>query len=174
MCICRIIFLTGASNNHNDSFPCFLSLSSFCTLHRFRRARSALSCYLPWFVPFPLPSFFPTLSILSALGGMGWRGESPILNVKRAPMYSKFHSWAFPNPWQPCCDHGVQEISDQGRRETPKINKRPGTSVTDTRAYRRGQPSLTHRFKTTFSPVSSQADSTRIDYRSERKHFCVT
>ena len=25
MCICRITFLTGASNNHNDSFPFFLS-----------------------------------------------------------------------------------------------------------------------------------------------------
>ena len=25
MCICRIIFLTGASNNHNNSFPFFLS-----------------------------------------------------------------------------------------------------------------------------------------------------
>ena len=73
VCICRIIFLTGASNNHNDSFPFFLSLF-LCALHRFRRARSALSCYPPWFVPFPLPSFFPALSILSALGGIGWRG----------------------------------------------------------------------------------------------------
>ena len=68
VCICRIIFLTGA-NNHKDSFPFFLSLFSFCALHRFRRARSALSCYPPWFVPFPLPCFFPALSILSALGG---------------------------------------------------------------------------------------------------------
>ena len=74
MCICRIIFLTGASNNHNDSFPFFLSFLSFCALHRFRRARSALSCYPPWSVPFPLPSCFPALSILSALGGIGWRG----------------------------------------------------------------------------------------------------
>ena len=24
VCICRITFLTGASNNHNDSFPFFL------------------------------------------------------------------------------------------------------------------------------------------------------
>ena len=61
--VCRILFLTGASNNHNDSFPFFLSLSSFCALHRFRRARSALSCYLPLFVPFPLPSFFTTISM---------------------------------------------------------------------------------------------------------------
>ena len=73
MCICRI-FLTGACNNHNDSFPFFLSFFSFCALHHFRRARSALSCYPPWFVPFPLPSFFPALSVLSALGGIGWRG----------------------------------------------------------------------------------------------------
>ena len=72
MCICRIIFLTGASNNHNDSFPFFVSLFSFCALHRFR---SALSCNPPWFVPFPQPSFFPALSILSALGGIGWRGS---------------------------------------------------------------------------------------------------
>ena len=43
MCICGIIILTGASNNHNDSFPFFLSFSSFCAPHRFRRARSALS-----------------------------------------------------------------------------------------------------------------------------------
>ena len=28
--------LTGASNNHNDSFPLVLSFSSFCALHRFR------------------------------------------------------------------------------------------------------------------------------------------
>ena len=28
-------------------------------------------CYLPLFVPFPLP----TLSILSALGGIGWQGS---------------------------------------------------------------------------------------------------
>ena len=69
MCICRIIFLTGASKNYDDSFPFFLSFFSFCALQRFRRAWSALSCYLPLFVPFPLPSFFPTLSIL--LGGGG-------------------------------------------------------------------------------------------------------
>ena len=74
MCICRIIFPTGASHNHNDSFPFFLSFSSFCALHRFRRAQSALSCYPPWFVPFPLPSFFPTLSFLSALGALGGGG----------------------------------------------------------------------------------------------------
>ena len=29
VCICRIIFLTGASNNHNDSFPFVLSSASF-------------------------------------------------------------------------------------------------------------------------------------------------
>ena len=74
MCICKIIFLTGASNNHNDSLPFFLSLFSFCALHRFRRAWSALSYYPPWFFPFPLPSFFPALSILSAPGGIGWQG----------------------------------------------------------------------------------------------------
>ena len=34
MCICRIIFLTGASNNHNDYFLFFLSLFPFCALHR--------------------------------------------------------------------------------------------------------------------------------------------
>ena len=38
--ICRIIFLTGASNNHNNSFPFVLSISSFCALHQFRRAQS--------------------------------------------------------------------------------------------------------------------------------------
>ena len=32
VCICRIIFLTGASNDHNDSFPFVLSFSSFSTL----------------------------------------------------------------------------------------------------------------------------------------------
>ena len=53
VCICWIIFLTGASNNHNDSFPFFLSFSSFCALHRFRRARSALSCLPPFVRPFP-------------------------------------------------------------------------------------------------------------------------
>ena len=67
MCICRIIFLTGASNIHNDSFPFFLSLFSFYAPHRFQRARFALSCYPPWSVPFPLPSCFPALSILGAL-----------------------------------------------------------------------------------------------------------
>ena len=41
MCICRIIFLTGVSNNHNDSFPFSLPFASFCALHCFRRARSA-------------------------------------------------------------------------------------------------------------------------------------
>ena len=75
VCICTIIFLTEASNNHNDSFPLFLSFFSFCALHRFRRARSDLSCYPPLFIPFPLPNFFPTLSNLSALGGIGWRGS---------------------------------------------------------------------------------------------------
>ena len=74
MCICRIIFLTGASNHHNDSFLFLLSLFSFCALHCFRRAWSALSCCPPWFLPFPPPSFFPALSILSALGGIGWPG----------------------------------------------------------------------------------------------------
>ena len=68
-------FLTGASNNHSDSFLCFLSFSSFCALHRFWRARSDLSCYLPLFVPFPRPSFFPILSFVSAQGGIGWRGS---------------------------------------------------------------------------------------------------
>ena len=38
MCICRIMFLTGASNNYNDSFPVFLSFFSFFAPHRFRRA----------------------------------------------------------------------------------------------------------------------------------------
>ena len=32
VCIRRIIFLTGASNNHNDSFPFVLSFASFCAL----------------------------------------------------------------------------------------------------------------------------------------------
>ena len=36
VCICRINFLTRASNNHNDSVLFFLSFSSFCALHRFR------------------------------------------------------------------------------------------------------------------------------------------
>ena len=36
-CICRILFPTGASNNHNESFPCALSFASFCTLHQFRK-----------------------------------------------------------------------------------------------------------------------------------------
>ena len=47
-------FPDRSSNNHNDSFPFVLSSSSFCALHRFRRARSALSCYLPLLVPFPM------------------------------------------------------------------------------------------------------------------------
>ena len=51
------------------------SFFSFCALHRLRRARPALCCYLPLFVPFPLPGFFPALSILSALGGIQWRGS---------------------------------------------------------------------------------------------------
>ena len=37
VCICRIIFLTGASNNYKDSFPFVLSFASFCVLHHFRR-----------------------------------------------------------------------------------------------------------------------------------------
>ena len=91
VCICRIIFLTGASN-HNDSFPFSLSFSSFCTLHRFRRAQSTLSCYLPLFVPFPLPSFFSTLSILSALGALGGGGAC-------------------------CCREGVEEGAGEGEWE---------------------------------------------------------
>ena len=87
--ICRIIFLTGASNNDHDSFPFFFSFSSFCALHRFRRARSALSCYLPLFIPFPLPSFFSTLSILSALGALGGGGAC-------------------------CCREGVEEGAGEG------------------------------------------------------------
>ena len=75
VCICRIIFLTRASNNHNASFPFVLSFSSFCALHRFRRARSALSCYLPLLISFPMPSFLWALPILSALGGIGWQGS---------------------------------------------------------------------------------------------------
>ena len=75
VCICRIIFLTGASNKHHKSFPFVLSFSSFCALHRFRQARSALPCYLPLFVPFPMPSFLWALPILSALGGIGWPGS---------------------------------------------------------------------------------------------------
>ena len=41
VCICRTIFLTGAYNNHNDSFPFVYSVASICALHQFRRARSA-------------------------------------------------------------------------------------------------------------------------------------
>ena len=67
--------MTGACNNHNDAFPFVLSFASFCAVHRFRRARSALSCDLPLFVPLPMPSFLWALPILSALGGIGWRGS---------------------------------------------------------------------------------------------------
>ena len=92
MCICWIIFLTGAFNNHNDSFPYFLSFFSFYALHRFRRARSALSCYPPSFVPFPQPSFFPALSILSALWALGGWGAC-------------------------CCREGVEEGAGAGEWE---------------------------------------------------------
>ena len=54
--------------------------SSFCALHRFWRARSALSCYPPWVAPFPLPSVFPALSILSILSE-GGGGVPPFLSV---------------------------------------------------------------------------------------------
>ena len=57
VCICRIIFLTEASNNHNDSFPFILCFASFCAVDHFRRARSALPCYLPLCFPLPLSSF---------------------------------------------------------------------------------------------------------------------
>ena len=73
MRICRIIVLTGAYDNQNDSFSFVLSFSSFCALHRFRRARPALSCSLPLFVPFPMPSSL-WAPILCAVGGIGWRG----------------------------------------------------------------------------------------------------
>ena len=53
--------MTGASNNQKDSFPFFLSFTSFCALHHFRRVWSAPSCYLPWFIPSPLPSSFSSL-----------------------------------------------------------------------------------------------------------------
>ena len=39
VCICGMISLTKASNNHHGSFPVVLSFSSFCALHRLRRAR---------------------------------------------------------------------------------------------------------------------------------------
>ena len=69
VCICGIMFLTGASDTHNDSFPLVLSFSSFCALHHFRRPRSALFCYLLLVVPVPLPSFLRALPIHSAPGG---------------------------------------------------------------------------------------------------------
>ena len=71
--------MIGASNNHNDYFPFVLSFSSFCALHRFRRAQSPLSCYLPLLVPFPLPSFLWALPVLSVLGGTGWWGSVLLL-----------------------------------------------------------------------------------------------
>ena len=67
--------MTGASNNHNDSFLLVFSFSSFCALHRFRRARSALSCYLPSLVLFPMPSLLWVLPILCVHEGIGWRGS---------------------------------------------------------------------------------------------------
>ena len=72
--ICRIIFLTGASNNHNGSFPFVLSFASFCTLHHFRRAQSALPCYPPLVFPFP-PAHFPLGSPCSSFHAVtGARG----------------------------------------------------------------------------------------------------
>ena len=47
--------------------------SALCT--GFPRPRSALSCYLPLLVPFPMPSFLWALPIRSVLGGIGWRGS---------------------------------------------------------------------------------------------------
>ena len=92
MCICRILFLTGASKNHNHSFPFVLSFSSFCALHCFRRARSAVSCYLPLFVPFPMPSLLWALPIFSTLGGLGGGGAC-------------------------CCREGLEEGAGEGEWE---------------------------------------------------------
>ena len=75
VCICRIIFLTGASNNHNDSFPFVISFASLCDLHQFRRATSALPCYLPLCFPIPLPSLLCAPRVRPVLGGKGRRGN---------------------------------------------------------------------------------------------------
>ena len=71
----KIVFLTGASNNHNDSLPFVVSFTSRCALHHFRRARSGLPCYLPFCFPFPLPSFLRALSVHPVLGGQRAAGE---------------------------------------------------------------------------------------------------
>ena len=68
-----MIFLTGASNNHNDSFPLVLSFSSFCALHGCWRER-CLPCAVisscSSLSPCPVSSG-PSLFFLSwgALGG---------------------------------------------------------------------------------------------------------
>ena len=58
MCICRIIFPTGASNNHNDSFPFVLAFASFSALHHFWRA---------WFAALLPPLVFPFPPVSSGL-----------------------------------------------------------------------------------------------------------
>ena len=67
MCICGITFLTGASNNHNDSFPFVLSFASFCALHHFWRAWFA-ALLPPLVFPFP-PARFPLDSPCSSCPG---------------------------------------------------------------------------------------------------------
>ena len=68
------------------------------------------------------------------LGG-GGGGQSPVLEVRSAPIYSRFHSQAFPNQPLPGCDRSVWEVSDHDRRETTKIDKRPGTPIWHTKVW---------------------------------------
>ena len=49
--------------------PFALSFASFCALHQFRRARSALPRYLPLCSPFPLPCLLWALPVRPVLGG---------------------------------------------------------------------------------------------------------
>ena len=82
VCICRIMFLTGASNNHHDSFPFVLSFASFCALHHSRRARSALPCYLPLCFPIPLPTFLWAPHVRPVYGFGVSNHSSPAASVR--------------------------------------------------------------------------------------------
>ena len=67
VCISRIIFLTGASNNHNDSFP--LSFP-FCLL-LCSAPFSTLPCYLPLCFLLHLSSFPWALHVCPGVKGGG-------------------------------------------------------------------------------------------------------
>ena len=89
VCICGITSLTEPSNKHHDAFPLVLSFASFCALHYYWRARSALPCYPPPPLVFPCPpspgsSGLPTLVLSrgASRGGGGGGAYNAVLPVR--------------------------------------------------------------------------------------------